>query len=60
MNISSVASSLTTTPTYQQTAVSSKSNPLQSVENAVSDIASVAAKAAPAIGVLGTLVDIFV
>lgn len=60
MNISSVTSTVRTTPIYKQTVLSSTSNPLQSVENFVDDIATVAAKVAPVIGMLGIFIDIFV
>jgi hypothetical protein len=60
VKISSVANTVRTTPIYRQTALSSKSNSLQSVENVVCDIATVAAKVAPVVGMLGLIIDIFV
>ena len=67
MSISSLASAVyspTYQPTYQsscQSATSSSSsNPLQSVARFASDISSAAASVVPVIGLLGSIIDVFV
>ncbi|CAG9228510.1 hypothetical protein PSP6_510058 [Paraburkholderia tropica] len=74
MIIGSVTNSAGIIPAYKQRTQSAASKALQSLdhviddfgnivddfEDVVSDIVSVAAKVAPAIGVLGVFVDIFV
>lgn len=71
MSISSVASAVyspTYQPAYQSCAQSSSqsaasstsSNPLQSVARFASDVSSAAASVVPVIGLLGSIIDVFV
>jgi hypothetical protein len=67
VSISSVASALYS-PIYQAASQSSTqsvsstsdSNPLQSVARFASDISSAAASVVPAMGLLGSIIDVFV
>jgi hypothetical protein len=62
--LASAVYSPTYQPTYQsscQSATSSSSsNPLQSVARFASDISSAAASVVPVIGLLGSIIDVFV
>lgn len=57
MNIHSVASSVAA-QTYQQP-VSSNSNTLQSIERVAGDVAGVAAKVLPVVGLVGGIINTF-
>ncbi|HEY1996877.1 hypothetical protein [Paraburkholderia sp.] len=57
MNIHSVASSVAA-QTYQQP-VSSNSNTLQSIERVAGDVADVAAKVLPVVGLVGGIINTF-
>jgi hypothetical protein len=57
VNIHSVASAMAT-PSHQPT-TSSTSNALQTIEHVATDVASVAAKVAPVVGLVGGIINTF-